>query len=239
MALSTELVELGYRAVRVYTMALRFPRMVGKGFNGERLPGGPYTVHQFIGGGLIFGLSGISAYYTPVINPIVNLLAGAGLALVIGNLLATIPVDGIPILTRISWVAGLLASTAPSTSELMPTTSPVTVVGGDVAVLAPPRVQTSRPQRHHGDIRRPRRPQPVPEPGPQVLDHPSGSTRRSSNPGPGSRSPRRGARPPLPRRAMPPRCSGRSWPRRQTPRPAAWRLATPPLCNPGQPRAAQ
>ena len=130
MALSAELLNLGYTTVRVYTMALRFPRMVGKGFNGERLQGGPYTIHQFIGGGLIFGLSGISAYYVPVVNPLINLLIGALLALIVGNILAAIPVDGIPIFTRMAWVAGLLASTAPSTSELMPTTSPVTVVGG-------------------------------------------------------------------------------------------------------------
>lgn len=158
MALSAELLNLGYTTTRVYTMALRFPRMVGKGFNGERLPGGPYTVAQFIGGGLIFGLSGISAYYVPVLNPLINLLIGAVLALIVGNVLAAIPVDGIPIVTRTSWVIGLLASTAPSTSELMPTTSPITVVGGEVTVLAPPRPQSPRRTHRSHSTTSPHRP---------------------------------------------------------------------------------
>ena len=148
MALSAELTEMGYRVVRVYTLAMRFPRMVGKGFNGERLPGGPYTLPQFVGGGMIFGLSGISAYFVPIINPLINLLAGAALTVVVGGLLANIPIDGIKLTTRLGWLLGLLLSTAPSTSELMPATSPVAVVGGDVIVLevarrtrqaAPPR----------------------------------------------------------------------------------------------------
>ena len=173
MALSAELLNLGYTTVRVYTMALRFPRMVGKGFNGERLPGGPYTIHQFIGGGLIFGLSGISAYYVPVVNPLINLLIGALLALIVGNILAAIPVDGIPIFTRMAWVAGLLASTAPSTSELMPTTSPVTVVGGEVTVLlAPPRLQSPRPHRRHSGDAPPNRPTRTAIPKPSASNHP-------------------------------------------------------------------
>lgn len=172
MALSAELLNLGYTTTRVYTMALRFPRMVGKGFNGERLPGGPYTVAQFIGGGLIFGLSGISAYYVPVLNPLINLLIGAVLALIVGNVLATIPVDGIPIVTRTSWVIGLLASTAPSTSELMPTTSPITVVGGDVTVLAPPRPQSPRrTHRRHGEAVPSRPAQPTTPTRPAVANH--------------------------------------------------------------------
>lgn len=135
MALSAELTDLGYRAVRVYTLAMRFPRMVGKGFNGERLPGGPYTLPQFVGGGMIFGLSGISAYFVPIINPLINLLAGAALTVIVGGLLSNIPIDGIKLTTRLAWLLGLLLSTAPSTSELMPATSPVAVVGGDVIVL--------------------------------------------------------------------------------------------------------
>lgn len=172
MALSAELLNLGYTTVRVYTMALRFPRMVGKGFNGERLPGGPYTIHQFLGGGLIFGLSGISAYYVPVVNPLINLLIGALLALIVGNILATIPVDGIPIFTRMAWVAGLLASTAPSTSELMPTTSPVTVVGGEVTVLPPPRLPAARPHGRHGGDAPPSRPARTAIPKPSASNHP-------------------------------------------------------------------
>jgi hypothetical protein len=85
MSLNGELTDLGYRSVRVYTLAMRFPRMVGKGFNGERLPGGPYTVPQFVGGGMTFGLSGISAYYLPLGNPLINLLIGAGLTFLIGG----------------------------------------------------------------------------------------------------------------------------------------------------------
>lgn len=159
MALSAELTEMGYRVVRVYTLAMRFPRMVGKGFNGERLPGGPFTVPQFVGGGLIFGLSGISAYVMPIINPLINLLAGAALTVVVGGLLANIPIDGIKITTRLRWIFGLLLSTAPSTSELMPAISPVAVVGGEVIMLdfarrgrTPTSARARRPQNTTGPV---------------------------------------------------------------------------------------
>ena len=151
MALNTQMTEMGCRAVRVYTLAMRFPRMVGKGFNGERLPGGPYTVPQFVGGGMTFGLSGISAYYLPIINPLVNLLIGAAITVVIGGALANVPMDGIKMTTRIGWVLGLLVSTAPSTTELMPAASPVAIVGGEVIMLdfarprAPRRVDPTAP----------------------------------------------------------------------------------------------
>lgn len=147
MASGPEAADLGYRAVRVYTLAMRFPRMVGKGFNGERLPGGPYTVPQFVGGGLTFGLSGISAYYCPLGNPLLNLVVGAGLTFLIGGALANVPVDGIRITTRLMWIAGLLVSTAPTASELMPTGSPVAIVGGDVAVLEEPHRDPPMPRR--------------------------------------------------------------------------------------------
>lgn len=153
MALSSELTALGYRSARVYTPAMRFPRMVGKGFHGEPLPGGPYTVAQFVGGGLIFGLSGISAYLAPIINPLINLVAGACLTVVVGGLLTNVPVDGIKLGTRLVWMLGLLASTAPTASELMPTSNPVVVVGGEVLVIDPPRRSaTPRPCPRPGGV---------------------------------------------------------------------------------------
>lgn len=138
MARNADLTDMGYVAIRVYTLAMRFPRMIGKGFNGERLPGGPYTLHQFVGGGLIFGLAGISAYYIPIINPLVNLLVGAGLTLVIGSALAHVPIDGIRLRTRLLWILGLCISTAPTASEPMPTSSPLALIGGEVLLLEPP-----------------------------------------------------------------------------------------------------
>lgn len=164
MASGVDAADLGYRTVRIYTLAMRFPRMVGKGFNGERLPGGPYTVPQFVGGGLTFGLSGISAYYCPLGNPLLNLLIGAGLTFLIGGALANIPVDGIRITTRLMWIAGLLVSTSPTTSEMMPTGSPIAIVGGEVAVLDEPRREPCPP-------RSPRRrtADPAPPPRPPLL----------------------------------------------------------------------
>ncbi|MGH3357429.1 MAG: hypothetical protein ACRDO7_01410, partial [Nocardioidaceae bacterium] len=35
---------------RFWTRARRFPRLIGKSVNGERIPGGPYTTAQAIGG---------------------------------------------------------------------------------------------------------------------------------------------------------------------------------------------
>lgn len=164
MASGADAADLGYRTVRIYTLAMRFPRMVGKGFNGERLPGGPYTVPQFVGGGLTFGLSGISAYYCPLGNPLLNLLIGAGLTFLIGGALANIPVDGIRITTRLMWIAGLLVSTSPTTSEMMPTGSPIAIVGGEVAVLDEPR-REPRPPRPP----RRRTADPAPPPRPPLL----------------------------------------------------------------------
>ena len=183
MASGADTADLGYRPVRIYTLAMRFPRMVGKGFNGERLPGGPYTVPQFVGGGMTFGLSGISAYYCPLGNPLLNLLIGAGLTFLIGGALANIPVDGIRITTRLMWIAGLLVSTSPTTSEMMPTGSPIAIVGGEVAVL-------DEPQRDPRPLRRPRRrtPDAAPPPRPPLL---------------ASTAPVRAAAPPTPTSAPP------------------------------------
>lgn len=152
MALHEKLLDQGYRPVRVYTAAMRFPRMIGKGLRGERLIGGPYMVSQFLGAGSIFGLSGISAAYMPIGNPLVNLVGGAIIGFLVGSALAAVPVDGIKLTTRIGWILGLLISTAPTASEAMPTESPVAIVGGDVLDLSPPRVKA------HAR----RRPQPVP-----------------------------------------------------------------------------
>lgn len=141
MALHEKLLDQGYRPVRVYTAAMRFPRMIGKGLRGERLIGGPYMVSQFLGAGSIFGLSGISAAYMPIGNPLVNLVAGAIIGFLVGSALAAVPVDGIKLTTRVGWILGLLMSTAPTASEAMPTESPVAIVGGDVLDLSPPRVK--------------------------------------------------------------------------------------------------
>ncbi|WP_061010033.1 hypothetical protein [Mycolicibacterium mucogenicum] len=141
MALHEKLLDQGYRPVRVYTAAMRFPRMIGKGLRGERLIGGPYMVAQFLGAGSIFGLSGISAAYMPIGNPLVNLVVGAVIGFLVGSALAAVPVDGIKLSTRLSWILGLLVSTAPTASEAMPTESPVAIVGGDVVDLSPPRVK--------------------------------------------------------------------------------------------------
>lgn len=181
MASGADTTDLGYRTVRIYTLAMRFPRMVGKGFNGERLPGGPYTIPQFVGGGMTFGLSGISAYYCPLGNPLLNLLIGAGLTFLIGGALANIPVDGIRITTRLMWIAGLLASTSPTTSEMMPTGSPIAIVGGEVAVLDDPRrdpPSPRRPRRRTADAAPPPRPpllaSTAPAPAPPAAAAPPG-----------------------------------------------------------------
>lgn len=133
------LAELGYQPVRIYSAALNFPRMIGKGLNGERLPGGPYLVIQFVGGGAIFMLSGVSAYLFPIYNPLINLGIGVALAMLVGGALAAVPTDGISMWPRVLWLFGLLVSIAPTTSEPMPTHSPVALIGGDVMLLEPPR----------------------------------------------------------------------------------------------------
>lgn len=147
------LAELGYQPVRIYSAALNFPRMIGKGLNGERLPGGPYLVIQFVGGGAIFMLSGVSAYLFPIYNPLINLGIGVALAMLVGGALAAVPTDGISMWPRVLWLFGLLVSVAPTTSEPMPTHSPVALIGGDVMLLEPPRryQQSTPPTRTTND----------------------------------------------------------------------------------------
>ncbi|SKU60956.1 hypothetical protein [Mycobacteroides abscessus] len=175
MSLSAELINMGYRTICVYSGALRFPRMIGKGFNGERLPGGPYLVVQFVGAGVLFFLASLTAYFIPIYNPLLNLAAGAVLALVVGSALAAVPTDGVNLISQTIWLAGLLVSNAPSASELMPTADPIALIGGDVMLLEPPRRQRQQPAptqkapaRHQAPACEPTlpctRPDPVTEP---------------------------------------------------------------------------
>lgn len=181
MALSAELVNLGYRTICVYSGALRFPRMIGKGFNGERLPGGPYLVVQFVGAGVLFFLSSLTAYFIPIYNPLINLVAGAFLALLVGSALAAVPTDGVNLISQAIWIAGLMVSNAPSASELMPKADPISLIGGDVMLLEPPRRQRrpaaptpKAPARHQA-------PPTAPVPQPDPVTEPLAATAASSN----------------------------------------------------------
>lgn len=189
MALSAELINLGYRTICVYSGALRFPRMIGKGFNGERLPGGPYLVVQFVGAGVLFFLSSLTAYFVPIYNPLLNLAAGAVLAVVVGSALAAVPTDGINLMSQTIWIAGLLVSNAPSASELMPTADPISLIGGDVMLLEPPRRQRRQaaptpqaPARHHTPTTAPTVPAPqAPQLDPVTEPLSAATTASSSN----------------------------------------------------------
>lgn len=56
MAEDTNADERSYDVVRWYTRARRFPKLVGRFPDGRAIWGGPYTVLQLVGGGVMLGL---------------------------------------------------------------------------------------------------------------------------------------------------------------------------------------
>lgn len=102
--------------VRWYTRARKFPQLLGRTPDGTRLWGGPYTVTQAIGGGLVLVVGvktmGLWGSFGLVGNALVLLSAAAGTVFFLGR---------IPLGARnpVAVVAGLVrAMSAPATGRL-------------------------------------------------------------------------------------------------------------------------
>lgn len=76
--------------VKWYTLARRFPQVIGRTSDGAKIPGGPYTYSQvFVGVGLLVGglkTTGLWAHFGTVYNGMLLVLVTAGVVVGLGRL---------------------------------------------------------------------------------------------------------------------------------------------------------
>ncbi|MDP3893615.1 hypothetical protein [Nocardioides sp.] len=124
--------ESTHDTVRWYTRARRFPQLIGRTPDGTKLPGGPYTITQAVGAGLVLfvGINtmGMWASYGLIGNTLLLLAVTYAVVFVLGRL---------PLGSRspISVCTGVLrATTSPRTGK---------VAGRPIRLRRPHKVQHS------------------------------------------------------------------------------------------------
>lgn len=129
--------------VKVYTPVKRVPIMIGKAQNGQKLPFGPYTLPQIIGGVALILLASVLAMVLPV-NPAVTFIAGLIVAAIATFGIGLIPFTGVRLTSRILWVGRLLFVRKPVSASGIPVTEEsarhTIYVEESVVVILPGRV---------------------------------------------------------------------------------------------------
>lgn len=82
--------DVQLETVKYYTKARKFPQLLGRFPDGTKIPGGPYTVQQLLGGVVVIGLGsmtmGIWGVFGGLGNIVVLLCFGLGTTFLIGRL---------------------------------------------------------------------------------------------------------------------------------------------------------
>ncbi|MEV6338162.1 hypothetical protein AB0M12_25985 [Nocardia vinacea] len=107
------------QVVKVFTPIKRVPTMIGKAQNGQKLPFGPYTLPQLVGGGVLLVITSVFAMTLPV-NPAITFVVGAVLAVVTVFALGLVPYTGVRLISRILWVGRLIVVRRPVSASGMP-----------------------------------------------------------------------------------------------------------------------
>lgn len=76
--------------IRDFTKARKFPNLIGRTPDGRRLLGGPYTITQFVGGGVValglYILAGIWMVFDPITNTVMYFGLVGGTVFVLGKM---------------------------------------------------------------------------------------------------------------------------------------------------------
>ncbi len=107
--------------IKVYTPVKRVPTMVGKAQNGQKLPFGPYTLPQVVGGVVLMLIISVFAMTLPL-NPAVTFITGTIVTIAAVFGLGLIPYTGVRMTSRILWVGRLLVIRKPVSASGMPVT---------------------------------------------------------------------------------------------------------------------
>lgn len=105
--------------IKVYTPVKRVPTMVGKAQNGQKLPFGPYTLPQVVGGVVLMLITSTFAMTLPL-NPAVTFITGTIVTIAAVFGLGLVPYTGVRMTSRILWVGRLLVIRKPVSASGMP-----------------------------------------------------------------------------------------------------------------------
>ncbi|MEV5652533.1 hypothetical protein AB0L57_30150 [Nocardia sp. NPDC052254] len=136
--------------IKVYTPIKRVPIVVGKAQNGQKLPFGPYTLPQIIGGVTVIVIASLLAMALPV-NPAVTFIAGLIVTVIVVFGIGLIPYTGVRLTSRIMWVGRLVLIRKPVSASGIPVSEDsarhTMFVEESVVVILPDRVVESLDNR--------------------------------------------------------------------------------------------
>jgi hypothetical protein len=107
------------QVVKVFTPIKRVPTLIGKAQNGQKLPFGPYTLPQVIGGVVLMVITSVLAMTLPA-NPAITFVAGLIVAVVVVFALGLVPYTGVRMTSRMLWVGRVLVIRKPVSASGMP-----------------------------------------------------------------------------------------------------------------------
>lgn len=108
--------------IKVFTPIKRVPTMVGKAQNGQKLPFGPYTLPQIVGGAVTLLITGVCVMTLPL-NPALTFVVGTLFTIVIAFGLGLVPYTGVRLISRGMWISRLILFPQPVSASGMPVTA--------------------------------------------------------------------------------------------------------------------
>ncbi len=108
--------------IKVFTPIKRVPTMIGKAQNGQKLPFGPYTLPQVVGGIGVIVVTSILAMTLPM-NPAITFVTGLIVAVVAVFGLGLLPYTGVRMISRAMWFGRLVLLRKPVSASGVPVTS--------------------------------------------------------------------------------------------------------------------
>lgn len=108
--------------IKVYTPVKRVPTMIGKAQNGQKLPFGPYTLPQVVGGISVVLVTSVLAMTLPA-NPAITVIVGLILAVVTVFGLSLLPYSGVRMISRAWWFGRLVLVRKPVSASGFPVTA--------------------------------------------------------------------------------------------------------------------
>ncbi|MCU1648186.1 MAG: hypothetical protein JWN03_8461 [Nocardia sp.] len=98
--------------VKVFTPIKRVPTMIGKAQNGQKLPFGPYTLHQVGGAVVLILITSVCTMNFPI-NPAVTFVTGAVFTVLAVFALGLVPYTGVRMTSRVLWIGRMIVRRKP------------------------------------------------------------------------------------------------------------------------------
>nr|WP_083905814.1 hypothetical protein [Nocardia transvalensis] len=96
--------------------------MIGKAQNGQKLPFGPYTLPQVVGGVVLMLITSVLAMSLPS-NPAITFIVGLILTIVVVFTIGLVPYTGVRATSRMLWLGRILVVRKPVSASGIPVTA--------------------------------------------------------------------------------------------------------------------